>query len=479
MMDQELLPVHPVLVVDDEPEILRSFELALRSGGVRHVLCCQDSREVLPLLARQEVDAVLLDLTMPHLTGEQILSTVASEYPETPVIVITGNDDVDTAVRCMKSGAFDYMVKPVEKSRLVSGVKRALELRHLQNENALLKEGIFSDSVRNPEAFSHIVTNSRAMRTVFQYVESIAPSPQPVLITGETGVGKELMARAIHTLSRRKGLFVTVNVAGIDDNVFADTLFGHVKGAFTGADTVRRGLVENASGGTLLLDEIGDLRPEAQVKLLRLLQEREYFPLGSDLPKTTDARVIVTTNRDLQGLQKEGHFRKDLYYRLGSHHIHIPPLRERMEDLPLLVEHFLEKASLDLDKRKPAYPPELITVLSNYRFPGNVRELHAMVYDALGSHESRKLSVKRFEAHMDLEFRSCRGRAVVPPCAASGWYVGAGALPTLKQAHGLLIVEALKRTNNNQSLAARMLGISRQRLARHLKAEGEDDPSSG
>ncbi len=236
---------------------------------------------------------------MPYISGDELLSRIVGDFPEIPVIVITGNSEVDRAVRCMKTGSFDYMVKPVEKSRLISVVKHAIEIRRLQNENKLLKEHILSGKLKNPEAFSEIITQNRSMMGLFQYAESIARSFQPVLITGETGVGKELMAGAIHKLSGRKGHLVTVNAAGIDDNQFSDVLFGHVRGTFTGADKARKGLVETADEGTLFLDEICDVSPHSQIKLLWLLQEREYLPLGADLPKISDVKIVVATNRDL------------------------------------------------------------------------------------------------------------------------------------------------------------------------------------
>jgi DNA-binding NtrC family response regulator len=299
-------------MVDDEAQALDSFETVLLFTSINNIIRCQDSRNVMPLLSRQEIEVMLLDLSMPHITGEELLSLVTRDFPEVPVIIITGSNDVETAVACMKSGAFDYMVKPVEKSRLISGVKRAIEIRELQRENRLLRAHVLTDQLEHPEAFSEIVTNSGTMRSIFQYIEAISNSPQPVLITGETGVGKELVAKAIHTLSNRKGNFVPVNVAGLDDNVFADTLFGHKKGAFTGADQPRSGLIEQASGGTLFLDEIGDISLTSQVKLLRLLQDGEFLPIGSDIVKHSDARVVVATNQNLQTLQESGKFRKDL-----------------------------------------------------------------------------------------------------------------------------------------------------------------------
>ncbi|RLB34210.1 MAG: sigma-54-dependent Fis family transcriptional regulator, partial [Deltaproteobacteria bacterium] len=317
-------PLHPILIVDDEEEILRSFSIALRTGGITNILTCQDSRDVPYLLMEKDPAVILLDLGMPHMSGQELLQQIVEDFPHVPVIVITGNTEVEVAVECMKARAFDYMVKPVEKSRLISGVKRAIELNDLRKQVQILRETFAQRDLENPDAFSEIVTRNQVMLSLFRYAECIAPSPEPVLITGETGVGKELMARAIHKLSGRLGQLVAVNVAGVDDNVFSDTLFGHVKGAYTGAEAMRKGMVEQASGGTLLLDEIGDLSVASQVKLLRLLQENEYFPLGSDVAKISDARVIVTTNKDLGKLRESGDFRKDLYYRLSIHQIHIP-----------------------------------------------------------------------------------------------------------------------------------------------------------
>ncbi len=467
-----LYPQFPVLMVDDEAQALNSFEMVLRSANMNHILRCQDSRHVMAIFSSQEIEVMMLDLSMPHVSGEELLAMVTKDYPEVPVIVITGSNDVDTAVACMKTGAFDYMVKPVEKSRLISGVKRAIELRELQRENKLLRAHVLSDRLEHPEAFSEIVTNSPLLRSIFQYIEAISSSPQPILITGETGVGKELVAKAIHQLSQRKGTFVPVNVAGLDDNVFADSLFGHRKGAFTGADQVRSGLVEQASGGTLFLDEIGDLSSASQVKLLRLLQDGEYFPLGSDVGKRSDARVVVATNQDIQAMQESGRFRKDLYYRLCAHPIHILPLRERREDLPILVDHFLRKASETLGKKKPTPPSELLTLLSTYHFPGNVRELQSMILDAVSSHKSGKLSMDVFKSYIrqkqpsfDMDSKQILQGENVPVSFSEQ-------LPTLKRTEQLLISEAMKRAIGNQAIAAQMLGITRQALNKRLKQGG-------
>lgn len=474
-MTESTYPHFPVMMVDDEAQAINSFEMTLRSANMNNFIRCHDSRDVMPLLSSQEIEVMLLDLRMPHISGEELLPMITADYPEIPVVVVTGSNDVDTAVKCMQHGAFDYILKPVEKSRLIGGVRRAVELRELQRENQLLKAQVLSGKLEKPEAFSEIVTVSASMRSIFQYIEAIATSPRPVLITGETGVGKELVAKAVQTLSHRSGAFVPVNVAGLDDQVFADTLFGHKKGAFTDAREVRSGLIEQAAGGTLFLDEIGDLSTTSQVKLLRLLQEGEFFPLGSDVAKRSDARIVVATNQDLDALQSSGQFRKDLYYRLCDHQIHIPPLRHRREDLAVLVAHFLEKASKALSKTNPTPPEELITLLSTYHFPGNVRELESMIFDAVSSHTSGKLSMDAFKAHIAKKHPLSKidSAGSNPPKGALVSF--SDQLPTLKQIEQLLIDEAMQRANGNQSIAALSLGISRQALNKRLKKADQND----
>ncbi|MGE5258589.1 MAG: sigma-54-dependent transcriptional regulator [Hyphomicrobiales bacterium] len=474
-MSETTYPLLPVLLVDDEAQALTSFELTLRSASMNNFIGCQDSREVMSVLGRQEIEIMLLDLWMPHVTGEELLRQITADFPDLPVIIITGADDVETAVKCMKQGAFDYIVKPVEKSRLISSVRRGIELRELHRENQMLKARVLCDRLSRPEAFAEFVTISPAMRSIFQYVEAVAPSPRPVLITGETGVGKELVARAVHVLSNRKGEFVPVNVAGLDDHVFADTLFGHKKGAFTGAMEGRAGLVERAGSGTLFLDEIGDLSAISQVKLLRLLQDGEYLPLGSDVAKRSDARVVVATNQDLEAARNSGRFRKDLYYRLCGHHVHIPPLTQRREDLPVLLDHFLEKAADSLGRKKPTPPDELIKLLAAYHFPGNVRELESMVYNAVSLHTAGKLSMEAFKVEIFRKQPGLAGDTAEKRNEPEARVVFPEQLPTLRQVEQLLVDEALHRAGGNQSIAATMLGITRQALNKRLKKTAPSD----
>jgi DNA-binding NtrC family response regulator len=464
-------PRQPVLIVDDEENALRTFKIILNSAKITNIVLCQDSRQVPSLLQEQEFETILLDLTMPHITGEELLPQIIRDYPKIPVIIITGNVEIDTAVKCMRVGAFDYMVKPVEEKRLISGVQRAIERNRLQRENLTLKRQLLGGELTHPQTFAPIVTQNSAVISIFKYIEVIAPSPEPVLLTGETGTGKELIARAIHDVSGREGAFIPVNVAGLDDTIFSDTLFGHKKGAFTDAYESRGGLIEQAFGGTLFLDEIGDLNPASQVKLLRLLQEREYFPLGSDIARYTDARIVTATNQDLEKLMETGTFRKDLYYRLEVHKIHIPPLRQRKDDIVMLVAHFLEEAAKALDKKKPTPPKELFILLGSYPFPGNIRELRGMVFDAVSSHTSGILSLDTFKQTIKQKRKSIlpgigkQTKEADKPILSQLLQP----LPTLEQWENLLIKEAIKQTEGNQSMAAQLLGISRQTLLRKLK----------
>lgn len=460
-----LFPEHPVLIVDDEELILDGFERILRRGGITNIIKCSDSREVLAVPAGRPVECILLDMLMPYISGGELLPQLKEKFPGIPVIVITGVDDVKTAVDCIKKGACDYMVKPIEKSRLVSGIKRLIAFNQLQKRYARLQKHFFTDKPDNPGAFKDIITNDPGMKSIFRYIEVIAPSPEPVLITGETGAGKELIAKVIHRLSKCKGNFAAVNMSGVDDTVFSDTLFGHERGAFTDAVRSRGGMIQTALGGTLFLDEIGDLSITSQVKLLRLLQESEYYSLGSDIPKYTDARVIVAVNCDLKSRMESGGFRKDLYHRLSVHRVHMPPLRERLADIPLLTDHFLEEASKTLKKKKPTVPKELFPLLKTYSFPGNVRELRAMVMNAVGSNKAMMLSLK--------PFKEAIGNHKEKTSDPTSLVTFSDNLPTLKQLERMMIEEALERSGNNQTIAARILGISRQALKNRLQRKAK------
>ncbi len=335
-----------------------------------------------------------------------------------------------------------------------------------------------SDTSKKTEIFSEIITDHPSMLSIFQYIESVANTSQPILVTGETGVGKALISKAIHMASRRKGRLVVVNVAGLDDHMFTDTLFGHVRGAFTGADLARPGMVEQAKGGTLVLDEIGDMSHESQVKLLRLLEEREYLPLGKDKPIHSDASVVSATHRDLWTLQKEDKFRKDLNFRLRTHHIHIPPLREHMEDIPLLTEHFMRHAAFVFNKKQPALADECFGLLKTYHFPGNVRELKSVIFDAVGRETSNILSPETIkncitqrqkDKTVSISPEPEEPKPKEPDPKGTDYIAFPEKLPDIKQWTQFLIDEALRRADGNQSAAARMVGISQPAMSKRIK----------
>lgn len=417
------------------------------------------------LLAERDVGVIILDLAIPDVSRQSILECVAADYPDTPIIVTSSVGDLESAVRCMQAGAVDYLVKPFEWSRLAESVRRALQVCFLRVGFRSIKERFLTGVSHLREAFAEIITQDSAMFANFRYIEAIAPSPQPVLITGETGTGKELVAAAIHRLSKRPGELVTVNVAGLEDTLFSDTLFGHAKGAFTGADRARDGLITTAGEGTLFLDEIGDLTIASQVKLLRLLQDGTYYRLGADQPHQCRARIIVATNRDLADLTVTETFRKDLYFRLRTHHLQLPPLRQRLGDVPLLAKSFANEAARVLGKPVPALPHALYELLQTYEFPGNIRELQAMVFDAVARHKGTVLSLQSFREAMRMK------PAIAPPAADSF----PERLPALREAEEALTEEALARAGGNQGVAANLLGISRQALNKRLSRRRQSE----
>jgi DNA-binding NtrC family response regulator len=464
-----LYPSEPILIVDDESEIRSSLRNILALEGITNVVESGDGDDARAQIRERSFAAAVLDLMMPKVAGLELLHQILAELPGTPVIVATGTGDEDTAVRCMRAGAFDYLTKPIDLTRLVTSVRHALEKWETAREMTSLRAGVLAIQPAHPEAFAQIVTRDPSMLAIFRYAEAIAQTSLPVLVTGETGVGKELMARSIHSVSGRAGSFVPVNVAGLDDALFADTLFGHLKGAYTGADRAREGMVAKAEEGTLFLDEIGDLAPESQIKLLRLLQEREYYPLGADQPRPTSARFVVATNVDLGKVTEASRFRKDLLFRLKSHQIRLPSLRERRSDLSLLIDHFFDKASDAVGKTRPTVPRQLTALLAGYPFPGNIRELEGMIYDAVVRHDSRMLSLDSFRAIVGgHEGEGPDGQREGTPDARQNIFADFDSLPTLKNVERQLIEEALGRADDNQSIAAQHLGLTRQALNKRL-----------
>ncbi len=469
-----LYPDIPILLVDDDPSLLKGVKWTLELNGFTNVEVLSDGTRVISFLEKRDVALILLDITMPGVRGDILLEEITARFPHIPVIMATATDTVETVVHCMKRSAFDYIVKPFDTSRLLSAVSRALEVAELRREQRARRS--WETEVRhNPDGpFGKIITADRQMLHIFNYIEKIADSSQPVLITGETGVGKELIAESIHLASSRQGRLIAVNVAALDDVMFADTLFGHVKGAYTDARTAREGQIRKAEGGMLFLDEIGSLSPASQVKLLRLIQEREYFPLGADMPKKTNVRIIAATNSNLERKVEEESFRRDLFFRLNTHTIHMPPLRERFGDLPLLVQHFVEEAVRESGLTPPKVPEQLFTLLRNYTFPGNVRELQSMVHDAVHRQKRGQMSLESFYEIIVPHGANSDSQNGIAPQVSFGEM-----LPSSRQLRVLLVEEALRRSGGCVSLAANLIGISRQSLSQFINRNNIAVPNNG
>ena len=462
---------YPIMLVDDETDALSLLKSFLCHEGFQNVVTFDDSPSALDYFKNQEVALVVMDLRMPKLHGRDLLEEFSELKPYVPVIVGTAESHVETAIDCMKSGAVDYLTKPISINRFISGVKRALDLRSLNDDILLLDSGGDDDTSQAPHIPS-LITRNREMLALLRYVEVVAKSRQPVLISGETGVGKELVARAVHTLSGQKGGFVCINIAGLDDQMFSDTLFGHRRGAFTGAVGDRDGLIMKAANGTIFLDEIGDLNELSQVKLLRLLQENEYYQLGSDTPMKSNTRLVAATNRNLKQCMTEGKFRKDLYYRLCTHQVAIPPLRKRLDDIPLLLDHFIRETAKAMGKGQLSYRKELIDFLTTYDFPGNIRELQSIVHDFVSRTTTSRLSTPLLKTIIAREQEPTSismepgGQVVTSPDSGA---ITFPSFPTLKFAETFLIDRALELAKNNQGTAAGMLGITRQALNNRLR----------
>jgi DNA-binding NtrC family response regulator len=385
--DQWSAPDAParILVVDDEPDIRESLDTLLTMEGFL-VDLAQNAAEGLDLWSQRSYDLILLDLMMPDRSGMEVLREIRERDSDTPVALITAYGSVEVAVRALKSGANDYFSKPWDNEKLLLEIRQMISARRLESENRQLKRAL-----KQRYAFPNIVGKSERMVRVLDLVAQVAPSRATVLITGETGTGKELIAKAIHANSpRAEHMFVPVNSGSLPPELLESTLFGHVKGAFTSAVTSRKGYFEVANRGTIFFDEIGTIGAETQAKLLRVIQEREFMPLGSTDVIKVDVRILAATNADLKKMVEERRFREDLYYRLNVINIPLPPLRERKEDIPLLVEHFFTKYCrenekfLDADKKSVLrFHPEAMQILLDHQWPGNVRELENVVERAV------------------------------------------------------------------------------------------------
>jgi DNA-binding NtrC family response regulator len=443
-----------ILIVEDEEKLRRVLELQLASAGfdVDQAATAEDGLRVV-----DRADLVLTDLKLPRMGGLELLAAIRRQNAHVPVVMMTAFGSVETAVESMKAGATDFLLKPFSLDHLMQVVSKALEVRALRDENRQLK----AELGRRYE-FDNIIGRSEPMQEIFATIERVAPTRATVLLAGESGVGKDLIARAIHFHSpRRDRPLVKINCTAIPENLMESELFGYEKGAFTGAQTSKPGKFEQADTGTVFLDEIGDVPAAIQVKLLRVLQEREFERLGSNATRHIDVRVIAATNQDLRAALEQGTFREDLYYRLNVVPLNIPPLRARRADIPFLANHFIHKLAPDAGCQVESITDAAMEKLLGYHWPGNVRELENVIERSLVMATGKQLDA----ADIKLE-------AAPRPRAQDG---GAHLLPeglTLDQYEQELIREALKRADGNKSQAARMLGLTRNALRYRLTQMG-------
>ncbi|GAQ93868.1 DNA-binding transcriptional response regulator, NtrC family [Thermodesulfovibrio aggregans] len=445
-----------ILVVDDEKITLKNLEHVLKKEGYE-VTATDNGVEALKLIEKQQFDIVLTDIKMEKVDGFEILRKCKSLYPDVEVIMITGYATVENAVEAMRQGAFYYIAKPFKLDIIRKIIKEASEKTNLKKEVKKLKEQLdLHEKVT-------IITQNSKMLNLLKTARQIAPSDCNVLITGESGTGKELIARYIHLNSLRKNSpFIAINCGAFTEELLSNELFGHEKGAFTGATTLKKGLIEIASSGTLFLDEITEMSPTMQAKLLRVIQEKEFFRLGGIEPIKVDVRFIAATNRDIREEVKKGNFREDLYYRLNVVNFEIPSLRERKDDIPLLVSYFVKKYSLIMKKDVMKISDEAMNLLINYEYPGNVRELENIIERAVVLCNSSQIEIEHLPDDLkDLKIQILTKKE--------------GKFMTLDELEKEYIMWVLKEVGNNKTLAAQILGIDRVSLWRKLKNYGIED----
>jgi len=440
-----------VLIVDDELGTRESLKMILKKDY--EVLLAKDAEEAFIKIKEHSPDVVLLDILLPDLDGLKVLERIKQNDPEIIVIMITATKTVKTAVEAMKLGAHDYITKPFDLDELRLIVSRSISTKALKEENKRLWE-----EIDKSYSFGNIIGKSKGMKEIYKMIRQIANSKSTVLIMGESGTGKELISRAIHYNSNRKNFpFITINCAAIPETLIESELFGHEKGAFTDAIRTKKGLFEEADGGTLFLDEIGELSLTTQAKILRFLEEKEFNRVGGSKMIKVDVRLITATNKDLIQLIKKGGFREDLYYRINVVPIILPPLRERKEDIPLLVDHFIKKFNEENHKNVKGVQPEALELMINYEWPGNVRELENLMERVIA------LTPNEYIQPKELPF------SLVNVSKSNGLKesILSGQIPFLKAEEEFekeVILDALKRSNNVQSHAAAILGISRRIL---------------
>ena len=446
-----------VLIIDDEKNYLLILDALLTEAGYT-VTALNDPEMAMDFLEESEVDLIVTDMKMPKLSGQDILETVRKKYPFIPVLIMTAYGSIDGAVEAMRTGAFDYITKPFNNEELLLSLSKAARLAELEQQNRRMRRDL-----EKRYATQNIVGRSNAMAHVLEMVDRVAPSRSTVLITGESGTGKELVAKAIHYTSGRKDApFVSVNCSALNSGVLESELFGHEKGSFTGATARRKGRFELADKGTLFLDEISETTPELQVKLLRVLQERTFERVGGTEPVHVDIRLLAATNRDLKTCVEQGTFREDLYYRLNVVQIELPPLRERREDIPLLVSYFLSTFAADNDKEVPTFSSQAMEMLSAYEWPGNVRQLQNIVERCVVLASGKVISLDDLPAEITNEETQFKSAVDLLPSRLN-------LAETLEKIEAALIRRALARSNFVQVKAAEMLGLSKSLLQYKLK----------
>jgi len=442
-----------ILVADDEKNIREGLREALVLDGYE-VVPAADGQEALDAVNKGDVDLVISDLKMPRVSGEELLKGVAAQFPTVPVIILTGHGTIESAVQAMHDGAYDFLTKPVNLDRLSLLVKRALANRELAMQNRALQE-----ELERRSQFANIIGKSGEMKLVFEMVRQVAPSRSSVLITGESGSGKEMIAEALHYNSPRKDKpFIKVHCAALTETLLESELFGHEKGSFTGALARKRGRFELAQLGTLFLDEIGEINQNVQIKLLRVLEEKRFERVGGEETIEVDVRLIAATNRDLKEAIARGAFREDLYYRLNVVNIHIPPLRERREDIPLLIAAFLREFSLENGKTIDGIDPKARLALYNFPWPGNVRQLRNSIESAVVLCKGATITLDDLPPNLRGEIGSDSLRVPVGT--------------TLAEVEKEVIRATLAREGGNKSRAAETLGIGRKTLHRKIEEYG-------
>jgi len=449
----------PLLVVDDDVGLLLSVKAALVSADMPEPALVSDARRVMELVRKHHFPLLLIDLIMPHISGMELLQQVKGEFPDSECVIVTAIDEVSSAVQAMRFGAYDYLVKPLNSEKLIIVINRALERYNLRQGLALFERKQSFSELQNPLAFKDMVAKDEAMALVFHQAETVAPTDYSVVISGESGTGKEMLARIIHKLSNRSDApFLAVNMGGFSQTLFEDELFGHTKGAYTGAWSEKRGFFETAHGGTLFLDEITEIEPSLQGKLLRVLQDGELYRLGSTKIKNVDVRILSATNRDINEEIGQGRFRADLFHRLNMYHIRIPPLREREQDILPIAHHFLRIHAQKNEKKIDSLAPDFADHLLHYEFPGNVRELENIIASAVLLEEGQALTLS---SAPDLV------RSSGHPASHDD---GLRTLAELEKRHIQHVMEAV---SGNRTQAAKTLGIGLRTLQRKLKIYGE------